>query len=61
MRQIQSLLELRPFFETVNTQEFVLNTNQGQINQQYNSNQQNNFYLRQFEVNVHNDFLDDWL
>ncbi len=59
-RQIQSLIELKPFIEVVNRSDFFQNSNQAYINHQ-NNPQQNNYYLKQFEMSVHEDFLENWL
>jgi hypothetical protein len=66
-RQIQSLVDLKPFFEIITTHTFVHNSNQNQMQQQPNasSHQQQSQSLsssnmRLFEANVHEDFLDGW-
>jgi hypothetical protein len=58
-RQIQSLVELKPFFEIITTHSFVHSSNQNQMQQQSNSNQQLTI-LKLFESTVHEDFLDGW-
>ncbi len=58
-RQMQSLVELKPFFEIITTHSFVHSSNQNQMQQQSNSNQQLAI-LKLFESTVHEDFLDGW-
>ena len=58
-RQIQSLVELKPFFEIITAHTFVHGSNQNQIQQQSNNNGSNS-NLKHFESTVHEDFLDGW-
>ena len=57
-RKIQSLLELRGFFESMTAHSLVHNFNQGQ--QQTSTQPISNAYLKLFETSVHDDFLDGW-
>ena len=64
-RHIQSLGDLRQFFEIVTSHSFVHNTSQSQSSQSSyqsfpSSHQNSSLINRQFEAAVHEDFLDGW-
>ena len=64
-KHIQSLSELKQFFDIVTSHTFVHNTTQSQAgqpgHQTYPAHQQSSqFTARQFEASVHEDFLEGW-
>ena len=61
-KQLHSILELKPFFETVTTHAFVHNSNQTQtISFSQSQNLLSATNLKLFESAVHEDFLDGWI
>jgi hypothetical protein len=60
-KQIQTIVELKPFFELVTTHAFVHNSNQTQaVTQSQSQNLLSTTNLKLFEACVHEDFLDGW-
>jgi hypothetical protein len=60
-RQLGSIVELKPFFETATTHAFVHSSNQTQaINFNQSQNMLSATNLKHFESAVHEDFLDGW-